>query len=395
MLNSQFGETSTGPSTDLCIFGPSSDIRLRTNDMPCPIDVLAHKHVLSHASPFFRDMFTLYENSHEPLQVYENAWVLVTVMRFIYPDEGEEPQLSPHAVGEGEDIKDVGDRSAVSPLEVDVCNLGIHGASTVTTSFDLTSTLTIPSLSALVPLLAAAQKWLLPRPLKALRAMLIHPYFLATEPLRVFAIATRFEFDEETKLASEWILRMGALGFGNEKGLCLDDLEVEGEGIEIDEGIETSGKEAVPEELKWVSAHAFWTLQRLHRKRSKAACDLLRWPQHLSSSITTVASAASPGFDALRSPLVPPTCMQCSARDFRSLAMYGPPRWWEEWRSRSLIELRKRPVSRESGIFDMRFLWVCVKRSGCVRCYESALGSWGYLEGVRARIDALEDKLVS
>ncbi|EIM88016.1 uncharacterized protein STEHIDRAFT_53996 [Stereum hirsutum FP-91666 SS1] len=333
---------SPSPTTDLSIFGPSADIRLRTNDHhsnsrtsnASPIDVLAHKYVLSRASPFFNDMFTLYENYHEPVPVYESAWVLITVLRFV---------------------------------------------------FDPRSTYTIPSLSALVPLLSASQKWLLARPLKALRAMLVHPNFLATEPLRIFAIATRFEFDEEARIASEWVLRTGALGDG------------------------------IPEELKWVTAFAFWELQRLHRRRVNAACEILRWPEtyplssapiahssnnpghfpsFISSTISTSFSAqpSASRFDPTAAPLVPPICMQCSARGFGSLS-HATPRWWEEWRSKAIVELRKRPVSAESGIFDMKFLFGCAKRSGCVRCCESVLGSWAYLEGVRARIDALEGRI--
>lgn len=350
-------------------------------------------------------MFTLYENYHEPVPVYESAWVLVTVLRFVYPDEGE-PRLAPHAIGEAPDYA-----GTTSSTDDGIGGLSIddeESAVTFTASFDPHSTYTIPSLSALVPLLSASQKWLLARPLKALRAMLVHPHFLATEPLRIFAIATRFEFDEEARIASEWVLRTGALGVGMELGLWPD-------GAEADEVKELEFKDGIPEELKWVTAFAFWELQRLHRRRVNAACEILRWPEtyplssapiapfannpghfpsFISSTISTSTSTqpSTSRFDPTAGPLIPPTCMQCSARGFGSLS-HATPRWWEEWRSKAIVELRKRPVSQESGIFEMKFLFGCAKRSGCVRCCESVLGSWAYLEGVRARIDALDGRI--
>ena len=72
---------------------PDGDIILRSADN---VDLRVHTTLLSVASPFFRDMFSLPKTSNElqTIQMTEEADVLVTILRLIYPLEEPSPYAS-------------------------------------------------------------------------------------------------------------------------------------------------------------------------------------------------------------------------------------------------------------------------------------------------------------
>lgn len=56
--------------------------------------------------------------------------------------------------------------------------------------------------------LTVAEKWDTPGPITIIRAALTSPQFLDSDPLRLYAIATHFEWKEEAKIASKKTLKL-------------------------------------------------------------------------------------------------------------------------------------------------------------------------------------------
>ena len=277
----------SSPSPDP-IFGSSdADIILRSDDAR-PTDFRVHRCILRAGSPFFQTMFSLPQPECDTperlpvLDVAEPAAVLDPLLRFLYPVP--DPEVS--------------------------------------------------TLDALVLITSAASKYDMAAVTNCLRVLLVSPAFLATAPVRVFAIASRFDFEEEAQLASRHTLRVHVL----DAPLCDD--------------------------LRHISAYAYHRLLELHRQRGDAAREAL--------------CARAP--DGLR-------CAQCNGAQYSNNNAVAPPKWWGEFVARAGEELRSRPTS--DVVFSLRFLVECAHAAGCARCTGSILESYIFLDTLKAKIDAL------
>ncbi|KAH9973001.1 hypothetical protein BGW80DRAFT_1310958 [Lactifluus volemus] len=165
----------------------------------------------------------------------------------------------------------------------------------------------VTTLDALVPLLCAA----------------------ANAPLRVFAIASRFDMEEEAKMASKHTLRMRVLDA------------------------------PLSDDLRHISAYSYHQLLQLHQRRGEAALQAL---------------CVSKGL----------RCLQCNGTNPNAVA---PPKWWGEFVTRAEEELRIRPTTEI--IFSPKFLMQCALATGCPRCSGSILESFIFLDALKEKIDAL------
>lgn len=247
-----------------------------------------HRCILAAASPFFHDMFTLPQNASEVnhaqlpiIPVSEPSHILDTLLRFVYPIP------NPH----------------------------------------------IDSLDELVPVLTAATKYDLTSVVISLRAILVDPRFTSTEPTRVYAIASRFEFEEEAQIASKYTLSVNVL------------------------------EAPLSDDLKFISAYAYHRLLDLHRRRVKEALQMLK----LSDDVK---------------------CMQCNGSPY---SVYVVPKWWGEFEKSARLELSVRPTT--DVIFSMEFLAQAAISSGCQRCAGSVLDSWKFLQELKKNIDELPDTI--
>lgn len=276
----------SSPSSESIFSSPDADIILRTDDAR-PTDFRVHRCILRAGSPFFQTMFSLPQPKSQPgcdaderlpvLDVAEPAAVLDPLLRFLYPVP--DPEVS--------------------------------------------------TLDMLVLIMFAASKYDMAAVMERLRVLLVSPAFLETAPVRVFAIASRFDLEEEAKLASKHTLRVHVL----DAPLC--------------------------EDLRHISAYAYHRLLELHRQRGDGARQALCAP------------------DGLR-------CAQCNGSQFNAVA---PPKWWGEFVARAGEELRSRPTS--DVVFSLKFLMQCAHASGCPRCPGSILESYIFLDTLRAKIDSL------
>ncbi|KAF4563205.1 hypothetical protein EYR36_003644 [Pleurotus pulmonarius] len=177
-----------------------ADIVLVSNDAE-PFEFRAHKCILAAASPFFRTMFSLSQHNPPssnaatppPIPVSESKTIIEALLQFIYP------------------IPD-------PPIR---------------------------TLEELTSMLGAAIKYEFECLIASLRKLLVTPHFLTSQPVRVFAIACRFDLDEEAKLASRYTLRVNVLD-------C-----------------------PLSDELKHISAYSYHQLLDLHRRRARAARELV------------------------------------------------------------------------------------------------------------------------
>lgn len=270
------------PSPDPIFSAPDADIILRSDDAR-PTDFRVHRCILLAGSPFFETMFSLPQPKGTPddrvpvLDVAEPSAILDPLLRFLYPVPDPE----------------------------------------------------VPTLDALVPLMCAASKYDMTGVMDRLQALLVSPTFLETAPVRVFAIASRFDLEEESKIASKHTLRVRVL----DVPLCDD--------------------------LRHISAYSYHRLLELHRRRGEAARQSLC------------------ALEELR-------CMQCNGSQYNAVA---PPRWWGEFVARAGEELRCRPTT--DVVFSLKFLMECAHASGCPRCPGSILESYLFLDALKAKIDAL------
>jgi hypothetical protein len=258
-----------------------ADIVLQTTDGVSVDEFCVHTCILAAASPFFRDMFRLPQGDKIIIEipVSESSAVLDTLLRFVYP--------IPNPV--------------------------------------------ITSLEELGLVLEAAIKYDFTTVVDALRKLLISPHFLQTSPIRIYALACRYELDEESKIASRYTL-----------GINMFD-------------------EPPMEELKYITGHSYHRLLNFHRQRSKAALNLLQIP-----TTTTIK------------------CMQCNGSVY---TLHGSPKWWFEFEKAAKAELTARPTT--DVIFGLEFLFKVAKAADCSRCPESILDSWQFLRDLKGSIDAL------
>jgi len=257
-----------------------ADVVLRSVDNA---DFRVYKCILAEASPFFKDLFTLPqppskggETDVPVIDVSEDAEVLNALLQLVYP--GTDPKLD--------------------------------------------------SLDSISKTLAVAMKYEAIRPIETLRRLLVTPSYLEVAPLRIFAIACRFDLDEEARIASHYTLRTNIL-----------DSELS-------------------EDLKYITAFSYHRLLNLHRRRAQAAQGALQLEDEVK-------------------------CMQCSASHYGALS---PPRWWTDFERRARAELSVRPTSEV--IFSMEFLGKSAN-TGCQRCPGSILDSYAFLQRLKQRIDEL------
>jgi hypothetical protein len=274
----------SSPSPDPIFNAPDADVILRSDDAR-PTDFRVHRCILIAGSPFFQTVFSLPQPkcaTDDPipvLDVAEPSAILDPFLRFLYPVPDPE----------------------------------------------------VPTLDVLVPLMSTAAKYDMTAVMNRLRVLLVSPAFLETAPVRVFAIASRFDLEEEAKLASKYTLGVRVLD------------------------------QPLSDDLRHISAYSYHRLLELHRRRGESARQALSAPP-----------------EELR-------CMQCNGQQrFNAIA---PPKWWGEFAARAGEELRSRPTTEV--IFSLKFLMQSAHASGCARCAGSILESYLYLEALKAKIDAL------
>ncbi|KZV75333.1 hypothetical protein PENSPDRAFT_542017, partial [Peniophora sp. CONT] len=264
-----------------------ADILLRSSDIDAQ-DFRAHKCVLSASSPFFCTMLSLPQppdtsNELPIIDMPEPANVLRALLHFIYPIPDP-------------DIND---------------------------------------LDSLVSLLIPADKYEFTDVLSRLRSLLVSPSYLSTEPLRVYAIAARFDFANELDIAAQATLRIHISNYD------------------------------LPPDFQYIGAEMFERLLRFHRRRARAAQRLV-----VMGDLTPCAA-----------------CNGAHAGVPSTQTMYGPPRWWTTWKIRARQELELRPSTEV--IFGMEFLMKSVKMAECTYCAESLLGSCAFLGGLKEMMDEL------
>ncbi|KAI5987782.1 hypothetical protein EDC04DRAFT_1472907 [Pisolithus marmoratus] len=260
------------------IYSRATDIVLESCD---GVKFCAHKSILAAASAFFEQMFTLPqppgEKDHPVISLSEHSVILGALLQFIYPEPDPE----------------------------------------------------IETLDELNSLLASAVKYEFIRAIAALRKELVSPRFLAENPLRVYASASRFELEDEARIASGHTL-------------CRQILDC-----------------PLSEDLKFISAYAYHRLLVLHRTRADAAQRLLK----ISDDVK---------------------CAQCSGLYYGN---FVPPKWWKVFERYAREELAIRPTTEV--IFSLPFLARVARECECVRCSGSMLDNHDFFTDLKRRIDEL------
>jgi hypothetical protein len=264
-----------------------ADIVLHTV-APEPRKFHAHKTILSKASLFFETTFSLPQRDHtgdgmQLLHVHETGTVWGPLLQLIYPVP--DPELT--------------------------------------------------SLDDIATLLAVAGKYDMEGVTDRLRRALAAPAFLTRSPMRVYAIAARFGFADEARLASRHTL-----------GTHILDYEVS-------------------DDMRELTVDMYHRLLQLHRKRGQAARQKLVFGNGVR-------------------------CLQCNGGPAATLT-FGAPRWWGIFKARAAAELAERPTTKV--VFSMQFLLECARESKCPQCPGSVLESCAFLERLQSDIDSLPDTI--
>lgn len=257
-----------------------ADLVLRST-APSLITFRLHRCILATSSPFFEHMFTLPQPdsascSTPTVEVSESGEVLEKLLQIIYP--------MPNPV------------------------------------FD--------SLEELTPVLEAACKYDVTAAIDVLRTLLVGPAFVERDPLRVYAIASRFDLEDAAKVASRHTLEVNILDA------------------------------PLSDDLRYISAYQYHRLLGLHRSRAKAAQELLV----LHGDVK---------------------CMMCNGTHY---GRFIPPKWWKDFEERARKELSLRPTTVK--IFSMPFLAESA-RVGCERCAVSIFEAQWFLNDLKKSIDDL------
>ncbi|CAL1700076.1 unnamed protein product [Somion occarium] len=260
---------------------PDADLVLRSAS-PQSVDFLVHRCILAAASPFFRHMFTLPQSTADAtnpspvVDVTESAATLEILLQFVYP------------------IADP----------------------------------TIHSLDVLTGVLGAASKYDLTVPIVNLGKQLITSRFIKAEPIRVYAIASRFDLEEEAKIASRHTLSINIVDY------------------------------PLSEEFKYITSDSYHRLLDLHRRRAQAAQELLKIPDNVK-------------------------CILCNGTHY---GVFLAPKWWKDFEERAREELRVRPAT--NVIFEESFLEESA-RTGCEYCKRCVRDARGFLDALKKQIDDL------
>lgn len=258
-----------------------SDLILVSRIEDDPTKFRVHRDILASASPFFETMFSLPQGSSQDkqpvLSLSEPSIVIRALIDFIYP--------------------------IVDPA--------------------------IETLDDLLPILAAAVKYDLTDVVRTLGAILVSPQFVQDDPIRVYAIAMRYELEEEARTASRYTFSVNLFD------------------------------PPLSDDLKHITADAYLRLLILHRERANAAVAMMKYSQDVK-------------------------CMQCNGSAFTK---YAIPKWWIQFERRAKQELNVRPTT--NVVFSQPFLEQAVIASGCKRCKDSVSDSWKFLENLKMRIDEL------
>lgn len=258
-----------------------ADLVLRSS-LPDAVNFRVHRCILSAASPFFEHMFTLPQPSSEEscdppvIDVSESASTLTTLLQLVYPRSN--PSFS--------------------------------------------------TLDELTTVLEAACKYDLVVAVDHLRTLLVAPRFLEADPLRVYAIACRFDLEDEARIASRHTLHVNVLDA------------------------------PLTDDLKFISAFQYRQLLNLHRRRAAAALELLHIPDEVK-------------------------CMMCNGTHYGA---FHPPRWWKDFEERAKKELAARPTT--DIVFSMPFLAQSAQ-AGCERCAGSVLAAHWFFDQLKRSIDEL------
>ncbi|KIM63692.1 hypothetical protein SCLCIDRAFT_116843 [Scleroderma citrinum Foug A] len=260
----------------------ASDIVLESSD---GVKFCAHKCILAAASPFFEHMFALPQphtklppdEDHPVIPVSERSSIIGALLQFIYPEPDPEVQ----------------------------------------------------HLDELDEFLTSAVKYDFMGVIAALRKELVSPRFLEENPLRVYAIATRFDLEYEAKIASRHTLSCNVLD-------C-----------------------PLSDDLKFISAYAYHRLLVLHRTRADAAQRLLKIRDDVK-------------------------CIQCASTYYGN---FVPPKWWKVFERYAKEELARRPTT--DVIFSLPFLARVARECECIRCSGSILDNHEFFADLKQRIDGL------
>ncbi|KAF8621922.1 hypothetical protein AX15_007417 [Amanita polypyramis BW_CC] len=287
-----------------------------------------HRMVLAAASPFFRDLFGLPQpksiacscdgtmtdgkavDSDLPrIRLTESHVILSLLLRLVYPLP--KPHLS-------------------------------------------RSTLPVPMLS---DLLGAATKYVMSFPLSYLWSVTMAPGagYLEEDATRVYAIACRFEMENEAKEAMRWAMR---------KGVDVASMPLE-------------------DEWRWVSA---WEYKRLEgwvgERREEVIKVIQGWYKATAEADVVLFDEEVAQGEGL------PKCMQCNGSPFTSKE---EPKWWTEF-VRRVSEREKPGMWLGTGrMFEMDFLAEVVRDAGCPRCAGSVLSASRFLGALRCAVAAVVD----
>ncbi|KAF5392619.1 hypothetical protein D9757_002218 [Collybiopsis confluens] len=275
-------DSGSSPSPSLC--SPPSEKEPPSD--PESVEFHVHSAILSLASPRFKQILSPGRDglSATRVAIPEPPRVLSTILRFLYPFP-----------------------------EPEILSLDDH-----------------------VSVLSAAVKYQISAIVHSLRKQLMSDKFTDEDPVRVFAIAVRFNLEEEAKVASRRTLRIDLMDH------------------------------PLSPDLHHISAHTYHLLLSLHKRRAASAISLLKLPYHIK-------------------------CPQCNTGH----ATYNAPKWWYHFQRRAEAELQFRP-GNTNVVFSPKFLLTSVKAvrdEGCESCPGSFLESVESLEKMKMAIDNLPDTI--